>query len=86
MKITCKEEDILSTIVNEESVKLGAKTTVVVLTLKNGFEVIGTSACVDPDNYDHELGVSYAKKRAVDKIWELEGYALQSKTHEANGN
>lgn len=61
-----------------DTMKVGTKTTVCVITLPNGFEVVGTSACVDPKNYDHEVGTKYAKQRAIDKIWELEGYRLQS--------
>ncbi len=71
-------EDIESSIVAEESFKLGQKTTVVLLTLKNGFEVIGKSGCVDPANYDHEIGTEFARQRALDEVWMLEGYALQN--------
>lgn len=56
--------------------KLGIKTTVVCLTLPNGFEVIEASGCVDPRNYDHALGVEICKKRIVDQVWKLEGYRL----------
>jgi hypothetical protein len=79
----CTEEMILSQIEKEFDYKLGNKTTCVLLALKNGFEVVGFSACVDPANYNHEVGVGYARKRAIDKIWELEGYLLQSKLAEA---
>jgi len=57
--------------------KMGEKTTVVCAKLPNGFEVVETSGCVDPENYDHELGVSICKKRLVDRLWMLEGYRLQ---------
>jgi len=57
--------------------KMGDKTTVVVAKLPNGFEMVESSGCVDPANYDHELGVSICKKRLVDKLWMLEGYRLQ---------
>lgn len=77
MKNKLELEDIESVIVKEQYVKVGEKTTVGVLTLINGFEVVGVSACVDPTNYDHEIGCSYARKRALDKVWELEGYNLQ---------
>jgi hypothetical protein len=59
-------------------VKLGDKTTVVAATLPNGFVVVASSSCVDPENYDENIGVSICKKRIIDKIWELEGYVLQS--------
>lgn len=78
MKNALTETDIEAAIEHEESHKIGEKTTVVLLRLRNGFEVIGTSGCVDPKNYNHEIGVGYARKRALDKVWELEGYKLQS--------
>jgi hypothetical protein len=62
-----------------ESVKMGQKTTVVHLTLPNGFELIETAACVDPASYDHEVGVKIALERIKDKIWLLEGYLLQER-------
>jgi len=40
-------------------------------------------ACVDPRNFNKELGEKYgiekAAKSAKDKLWELEGYSLASK-------
>lgn len=56
--------------------------TICVLTLVNGFTVTGESACVDPANYDRELGESIARKNAVEKIWMLEGYLLKHKLQE----
>ena len=61
-----------------EDVKLGEKTTVVSVTLPNGFVIVQSSSCVDPANYDHELGKQICMKRAEDKVWELEGYRLQA--------
>lgn len=72
------EEQVNDSIESVIDMKVGEKTTLVLLKLKNGFEVVGTSACVDPANYNHEVGVGFAKKRAMDKVWELEGYKLQS--------
>lgn len=77
-KTTLTNDDIEAAIVDEKIYDLGRKTTAVVLTLKNGFEVVGTSACVDPANYDSTVGAVYARKRAIDKVWELEGYKLQA--------
>ena len=74
-KIT--EEQILAKVAEEKDYKLGDKTTCVMLKLVNGFEVVGLSSCVDPENYDHEIGKSFARKKALDKVWELEGYLLQ---------
>lgn len=53
------------------------KTTVVSLKLPNGFVIVESSSCVDPANYNPELGESIAMKRIENKVWELEGYRLQ---------
>lgn len=54
------------------------KTTLLRVVLINGFELFVTSSCVDPENYDHELGKKYAMEKAEDKIFELLGFLLQS--------
>lgn len=59
-------------------IKLGSKTTVVSATLPNGFVLVESSSCVDPENYDHEVGKEICMKRIEDQIWYLEGYRLQS--------
>ena len=74
---TITEECIEGCIESCEFIKLGNKTTCCLLTLRNGFEICATSACVDPNNYDHDIGCKLARQRAVDKVWELEGYKLQ---------
>jgi len=53
--------------------------TVCCLTLRNGFNVTGESACVSPANFNEELGRKIAYGHARDKIWALEGYALKEK-------
>lgn len=54
------------------------KQCIVVALLPNGFTVVGESACVDPANYIEELGYKLALNRIKTKVWELEGYKLQS--------
>ena len=53
--------------------------TVCALTLKNGYQVTGESACVSAVNYDAEIGKKIARDNARSKIWSLEGYSLRSK-------
>lgn len=53
--------------------------TLCVLVLRNGFTVTGESACVSPENFDAELGRQIARKKAVDKLWPLLGYALKER-------
>lgn len=52
--------------------------TVCVLTLTNGYAVMGESACVSPANFDVDIGRRYAREDAKRKIWALEGYALRN--------
>jgi hypothetical protein len=52
--------------------------TICVLTLKNGFTIVGKSACASPENYDAELGGKIAREDARKQIWALEGYALKN--------
>lgn len=58
--------------------------TIAVVTLANGFEVVGESACVAVENYDRETGEKFAFENAVAKIWPLEGYLLRSRLAAAN--
>lgn len=53
------------------------KTTVVHATLVNGFVITESSSCVDPANFDMELGGRICKKKIEDKIWHLLGFLLQ---------
>lgn len=57
----------------------GTTTTVCSLVLKNGFTVIGSSACASPDNFNTELGQKIAFKNAREQIWHLEGYLLKER-------
>jgi len=56
--------------------------TVCCLTLQNGFQVTGESACASPSNFDEEIGRKIARENAKQKIWSLEGYLLKSKLAE----
>ncbi len=50
--------------------------TVCNITLENGFSVRGESACVDPGNFNMEIGRQIAYRDAFSKLWQLEGYLL----------
>lgn len=54
-----------------------------VLVLRNGFTVTGESACASPENFDAEIGRKVARANAAQKIWQLEGYLLKQRLHEA---
>jgi hypothetical protein len=58
------------------------KTTMVAVHLPNGFVIVESSSCVDPNNYDVKLGEQICLDRIKNKIWELSGYALQDLIHQ----
>ena len=58
-------------------------TTVCQITLENGYTLIGTSACVDPANFNQALGEKYAYEKAFNQLWDLEGYLLKQRRFEA---
>lgn len=58
------------------------KCTLVTVKLKNGFVLSASSACVDPKNYSQAMGVAICLDKIKDKLWELEGYALQKRLSE----
>ena len=70
-------------IVKDEYAVFGGVMTVCVMTLANGFMVVGESACASPANFDAELGRKIARDNARNKIWALEGYALRNRLAEA---
>ena len=53
--------------------------TACLLTLKNGYTVLGESACASPENFNADLGRKIARDNAKNKIWALEGYLLREK-------
>lgn len=56
--------------------------TACLLTLANGYTVLGESACASPENFNAELGRKIARDNARNKIWGLEGYLLRQKLHD----
>lgn len=82
-KIT--QELIDATIVSKTFIVLpDGVTTICQLILKNGFSVLGSSACVDPTNFNLQMGRDIAFKNAQDKVWQLEGYLLKEEMFRAS--
>jgi len=73
--------DDIENVIVEEAYYIFPDTTVTVclLTLKNGFNVLGESACASPENFDKGVGRKVALANAKTKIWALEGYLLKEK-------
>lgn len=57
--------------------------TICILVMKNGFTIIGKSAPADPDNFNPELGRTFAREDAMRQAWPLMGYALREKLRAA---
>ena len=68
-------------IVQVEIKTMGDKTTVVRATLRNGFEIVESSACVSAENYDESLGAKICLGKIKDKVWMLLGFLLQTAVH-----
>lgn len=81
MNIVTQEEvnrnmqDVLVRTVEE----FGKPTTYVTVRMENGFTLRESTTCVDPSNYDENIGKEVCLKRIEDKVWFLLGYTLQSK-------
>ncbi len=53
--------------------------TICLLTLRNGFTIVGKSACAHPDNYDQKIGEKIALRDARAQMWPLLGYNLRER-------
>jgi hypothetical protein len=57
--------------------QLGLKTVVCLITLDSGHEVIGSSACIDPLDFNLEKGKELAYANAERNVWGLGVYLLE---------
>lgn len=53
------------------------------IVVENGFSLRGEAACVDPRNFDMEIGRQLAYRDAFSKLWPLEGYLLAERRFKA---
>lgn len=56
--------------------------TICIITMMNGFMVLGKSAPADARNFDAEVGKRYAYEDAFKQLWQFEGYLLREKLSE----
>lgn len=77
-KITQEHINQLLDSAETEEYAFHGKQHVVSYKFSNGFAIIGVGSCVDPANFDIELGRKYAREQVENKLWELEGYLLQN--------
>lgn len=81
IKVTQARIDHLMNTAKFEVITVFGKCTVVAAQFENGFILVESSACVDPANYDKKQGEKFCKDAIRERLWELEGYALQKGIH-----
>lgn len=57
--------------------------TLCLVTMKNGFVLVGKSAPASAENFDAEKGKLFAYEDAIKQLWPLEGYALRERLADA---
>ena len=70
------KEFLESEIIQIDYKRLGGKITHCAITTKSGFVFTGESACVDPANYDEDIGNKIAHDNAFGKMWMPYGFWL----------
>ena len=69
-------EEMVNAFMGEvETTRMGNHT-VIMVRCRNGFSFIEDSACVDPANYDHALGMKLALEKAKKRVWSHLGFLL----------
>ena len=84
-KPSISQEMVDDFIVATEVTTMDDKCTVVRATLRNGFEIVESSACVSAENYDEKLGADICMEKIKDKVWFLLGFLLQTAVHGVDG-
>jgi len=77
-KPSISQEMVSDFIVFTEVTTMGDKTTVCRAVLRNGFEIVESSACVSKENYSEEMGYKICRQKIEDRVWMLLGFLLQT--------
>lgn len=83
--ITVTKEEVaenMKDVLVRTEIEFGKPTTYVTVRMKNGFAIRESTTCVDPNNYDEEIGKKICLEKLEDKVWLLLGYALQEKMYQ----
>ena len=84
-KVTEKQIDKIIQAGSVEIQDLSDKTTLVKFRTEEGFEIVATSSCVDPKNYNRDTGAKICMDQIKNKLWEYEGYLLSKKLYKPTG-
>lgn len=75
---TITQENVEKFIRSIDTYTIGNKTSMVVATLVNNYTITETSSCVDPANFNHEMGVKICVDKIKNQVWGLLGFLLQT--------
>lgn len=70
------KEQMQARIASTSYTRIGETLTHASIKLDNGYLVTGESACVNPANYNQEIGEKIAYDNAFNKLWALFGFQL----------
>lgn len=59
--------------------------TIVAMNLPNGYTLVESSGCVDPAEYDRELGIQLCKNALERRVWQLYGFMRKQEYSDAKG-
>ena len=74
---TIVEHNVHDFVKEIDSSKWGDKTTIVNATLANGFIITESSSCVDPANFNMDIGTNICRDNIYNKVWNHLGFLLQ---------
>lgn len=78
------KEQMEARINNTAFTKIGKTVTHCRIILDNGFSVSGESACVNPENYNQQIGEKIAYDQAFAKLWPLFGFMLAESNYHSS--
>ena len=72
-------DTMLEKIITEEYIYTEAvpHMTICLLVTENGYSILGKSVPADPENYNVDLGMKFAKEDCIRQLWPLEAYLLR---------
>lgn len=71
-------EELIDSFIKDVQVIASGKSVITKVTLVNGFEMFESSSCVDPQNFNVEIGKENCLKKVKSRLWELLGFMLQT--------
>lgn len=88
-KITVTKEMVeenMKDVLCSTAIEFDKPVTYVTVRMKNGFTLRESTTCVDPVNYNEEIGKKICLEKIEDKVWFLLGYQVQDQMHYAEVN